>query len=91
VLGFGNTRVFPEKIMRTLTAQRLKRQAEYEYKHRQEIIEQLFQKAQAEAVKLAAMLNVPSEKMSQGVVKKAFEEYREDDEDSYFEQGVIER
>ncbi len=77
--------------MRTLQAQRLKKQAEYEYQHRQEIIEHLFEEAQAEAAKLEAMLTTPAEKMPRGEAQQAFEEYREDDEDSYFEQGVIER
>lgn len=79
------------RIMRTLKAQRLKKQNEYEYQHRGEIIEQLLEEAQAEAAKLEAMLTVPAEKMPRGEAKQTFEEYREDDEDSYFEQGLIER
>lgn len=55
------------------------------------MIEHLWREARAEAAKLEDLLNVPPEKIPGGEVKKAFEEYREDDEDSYFEQGVIER
>jgi hypothetical protein len=77
--------------MRTLTAQRLKKRAEYEYKNREEIIKHLFEEAKAEAETLEALLTVPAEMMFEETPRRALEKYREDDEDSYFEQGVIER
>jgi len=37
--------------MKTLQAQRLKKQAAYEYRHRREILEQIWEEAKAEAKK----------------------------------------
>jgi hypothetical protein len=77
--------------MRTLTAQRLKKQAEKEYKKRGEMMERIFEEARAEMEKLAALLNLPEDKLPREEIKVEVEEYREDDEVSYFEQGFIER
>jgi hypothetical protein len=77
--------------MRTLTAQRLKKQAEYEYKNHGEMMDRLFEEARAEAEKLETLLTVPAEMMFEETPRRVVEDYREDDEDSYFEQGIIER
>jgi hypothetical protein len=42
--------------MRTLQAQRLKKRTEFEYKHHQEILEQIWEEADAEARKLEGLL-----------------------------------
>ncbi len=47
--------------MRTLTAQRLKKQAEQEYKNRGEMIDRPFEEARAEAKRLEDLLNAPVE------------------------------
>lgn len=76
--------------MRTLQAQRLKKRTAYEYKHHQEILEQIREEARAEAKKLAGLLTGYRESYYKEGVKQVFEEYREDDEDVYFEKGFIE-
>jgi hypothetical protein len=77
--------------MRTLTAQRLKKQVEHDLKNRGEMVDRLLEKARAEAEKLSALLTAPAEMMSKETPHRTLEEYREDNEDSYFEQGIIER
>jgi hypothetical protein len=76
--------------MRTLTAQHLKKQAEKEYKERTELIERIFEEATAEMEKLATLLTIPADTFPREEIKVEVEEYREDDEVSYFEQGFIE-
>jgi hypothetical protein len=77
--------------MRTLVAQRLKKQGEYEYRHRAEMMEQILWEAEAEIEKLASLLAESGELIIVEAGRQVFEEYREDDETVYFEQGVIER
>jgi hypothetical protein len=77
--------------MRTLQAQRLKKQAEYEYQHRPELLEQIFWEAEAEMEKLESLLAEPEEIILWEVGRQGYEEYKEDDEEVYFEQGMIER
>jgi hypothetical protein len=77
--------------MKTLTAQRLKKRAENEYKNRGEMIEHILEQAQAEVEKLETLLTVPEDIFPRKDVRVVVEEYREDDEASYFEQGVMER
>jgi hypothetical protein len=77
--------------MRTLQAQRLKKQAEYEYRHRSEQLEQIFWEAEAEMEKLQSLLPESGEMIIWEVSQPIYEEYREDDEEVYFEQGMIER
>jgi hypothetical protein len=77
--------------MRTLTAQRLKKQAENEYNKREEMIEHILKQAKAEVEKLETLLTVPEDIFPRKDVRVAVAEYREDGEDSYFEQGVMER
>ena len=77
--------------MRTLTAQRLKKQTEYENKHRAGMIQKLFEEARAEMEKLSVFMAVQEEIIPVETPRKALEKYREDDEDSYFEQGILER
>ncbi len=77
--------------MRTLQAQRLKKQAEYEYRHRSEQLEQIFWEAKAEMAKLESLLPEFGEMMIWEVNQQIYEEYKEDDEAAYFEQGLIER
>jgi hypothetical protein len=77
--------------MKTLTAQRLKKQVEQELKNRGEMLDHLLGEARAEAEKLATLLTVPKEMAPEETPQRPFEEYREDNEDSYFEQGIIER
>jgi hypothetical protein len=77
--------------MKTLTAQRLKKQAENEYKNRGEMIEHILEQAQAEVEKLETLLTVPEDISPRKDVRVVVAEYREDDEASYFEQGVMER
>jgi hypothetical protein len=73
--------------MKTLTAQRLQKKAAKELQSREEMLSHLFEEARAEAAKLSTLLTYPAEKTP----RQTFEEYREDNEDSYFEQGIIER
>jgi hypothetical protein len=77
--------------MRTLVAQRLKKQGKYEYRHRAEMMEQILWEAEAEIEKLASLLAESGELIIVEAGRQVFEEYREDDETVYFEQGVIER
>ena len=77
--------------MRTLQAQRLKKQAEYEYRHRSEQLEEIFSAAEAEIEKLEGLLAESGEMIIWEVNQQIYEEYREDDEGVYFEQGMIER
>jgi hypothetical protein len=77
--------------MRTLQAQRLKKQAEYEYRHRAELMEQILGEAEAEIEKIGSLLAESGELIMAEAGRQVFEEYREDDEAVYFEQGVIER
>lgn len=77
--------------MKTLQAQRLKKQTEHEYKHRQELMEQIWEEAEAEAKKLEGLLTDYRETNRKEAFKQVFEEYREDDEAVYFEEGFIER
>ena len=77
--------------MRTLTAQRLRKQTELENKNRAEMIKQLFEEARGEMKTLSGFMAVPEEIMPLESPRKALEKYREDDEDSYFEQGILER
>ena len=77
--------------MRTLQAQRLKKQAEYEYRHRSEQLEQIFSEAEAEIKKLQGLLAESGEMIIWEVNQQIYEEYREEDEAVYFEQGMIER
>lgn len=76
--------------MRTLQAQRHKKQTECEYKHRREIIDQIWEEACAEARKLAGLLTDPRKGNRTEAFKQVFEEYREDDDAVYFEAGFIE-
>ena len=55
------------------------------------MLERIFEEATAEMEKLETLLTVPEDKFPREEIKVAVEEYREDDEDSYFEQGVTER
>ena len=77
--------------MRTLQAQRLKKQAEYEHRHRSEQLEEIFSAAEAEIEKLEGLLAESGEMIIWEVNQQIYEEYREDDEGVYFEQGMIER
>jgi hypothetical protein len=77
--------------MRTLQAQRLKKQAEYEYRHRSEQLDQIYWEAEAEMEKLEGLLAESGEMMIWEVNQQIYEEYREDDDAVYFEQGMIER
>ena len=74
--------------MKTLQAQRHKQKAAHEYKHRQEILDQIQEDAEAEMRKLQGYLNTYNFKIER---QQVFEEYREDDESVYFEEGFIER
>jgi activator of 2-hydroxyglutaryl-CoA dehydratase len=76
--------------MRTLQAQRLKKRTEFEYKHHQEILEQIWEEADAEARKLEGLLTGYQESNLREAFKQTFEEYREDDEAVYFEEGFVE-
>ncbi len=77
--------------MRSLQAQRLKKQVEHEHQHRPEVMEQILSEAEAEMEKLGNLLVETGESITLEVGKQGYEEYREDDEGVYFEQGVIER
>ena len=77
--------------MRTLTAQRLKKQAEKEYHNREEMIAYILAQAQIEVKKVKTLLTVPEDILPRNDVRVAGAEYREDDEASYFEQGFMER
>ena len=77
--------------MKTLQAQRLKKEAEYEYRHRSEQLEEIFSAAEAEIEKLEGLLAESGEMIIWEVNQQIYEEYREDDEGVYFEQGMIER
>ena len=77
--------------MRTLMAQRLKKQAEYEYRHRCQQLEQIFWEAAVEMEKLESLLPESGDMIIWEVSQPIYEEYREDDEAVYFEQGMIER
>jgi hypothetical protein len=77
--------------MKTMTAQRLKKQVEHELKNRGEMLDHLFEEARAEAEKLATLLSPTADKGFDTIPRQTYEEYREDNEESYFEQGVIER
>ena len=77
--------------MKTLQAQRHKKKAAHEYKHRQEILRQIREEAEAEAKKLEGLLTGYPEANRKEAPKQVFEEYREDDEGVYFEEGFIER
>jgi hypothetical protein len=77
--------------MKSLLAQRLKKQAEHEHRHRTEVMEQILGEAEAEMEKLGSLLIESGEPILLEVGKQGYEEYREDDEGVYFEQGVIER
>jgi hypothetical protein len=76
--------------MRSLLAQRLKKQRENEYRHRAELLEDIFGQAEAEMENLETLMADPGELVIMEVGQKVFEAYREDDETVYFEQGVIE-
>jgi hypothetical protein len=76
--------------MKTLTAQRLKKLLAYEYQHRAEVMEDLLGEAAAEMEKLGSLLAESGELIIEEVRQQGYEEYREDDEAVYFEQGVIE-
>lgn len=76
--------------MRTLQAQRHKKQTEYEYKYRREIIDQIWEEADAEAIKLDGLLTDPRKGDRTEAFKQVFEEYREEDDAVYFEAGFIE-
>jgi hypothetical protein len=77
--------------MRTLQAQRLKKQAAYAYKHHREILDQIWEEAVAEAEKLAGLLTDYRGAHREEAPRQVFEEYKEDDEGVYFEEGFIER
>jgi hypothetical protein len=77
--------------MRTLQAQRLKKQDEHEYRCRFGLLEDIFRQAEAEMEKLKDLLAESGEMIFWEVGRQGYEEYREDDEAVYFEQGVIER
>ena len=77
--------------MKTLQAQRLKKQAAYEYRHRRQILAQIWEEAGAEAKKLEGLLTGYREVNRKEAPRQVFEEYREDDERVYFEKGFIER
>jgi activator of 2-hydroxyglutaryl-CoA dehydratase len=76
--------------MRTLQAQRHKKQTEYESKHRREMLEQIWEEADAEAKKLEGLMTGYRENNLKEAFKQVFEVYREDDEAVYFEEGFIE-
>jgi hypothetical protein len=76
--------------MRTLQAQRLKKRTAFEHKHRQDILEQIWEEAIEETKKLAGLLTGHRESYLRETFKQGFEEYREDDKDVYFEEGFIE-
>ena len=76
--------------MRTLQAQRLKKRTEHEYQHHQEILEQIWEEADAEAQKLAGLMTGYRDRNLKEAFQQVFEEYREDDEAAYFEAGFIE-
>ncbi len=77
--------------MRTLEAQRRKKKIEQEYRRRSEEMDQIFWEAEAEMAKLESLLKDFEEVIFPDFNRQAVEEYREDDEDVYFEQGMIER
>jgi len=77
--------------MKTLQAQRHKKKTAHEYKHRREILAQIREAAVAEAKKLEGLLTGYREAHRKEAPKQIFEEYREDDEGVYFEEGFIER
>ena len=77
--------------MKTLQAQRLKKQAAQEYRHRRQILAQIWEEAGAEAKKLEGILIGDREAHRKEAPRQVFEEYREDDERVYFEEGFIER
>jgi len=54
-------------------------------------MEQILSEAEAEMEKLGNLLVETGESITLEVGKQGYEEYREDDEGVYFEQGVIER
>ncbi len=76
--------------MRTLQAQRLKKKTEYDYQHRQEIMDQIREEAGAEARKLEGLLTGYGNRHLKEAFTQVFEEYREEDEAAYFEAGFIE-
>jgi len=76
--------------MRTLQAQRHKKQTEYEHKHRREILDRIWEEANEETKKLEGLLTGYQEANLKEAFKQVFEEYREDDEAVYFEAGFIE-
>jgi hypothetical protein len=79
--------------MRTLQAQRRKKQIEQEYRRCAEVMDQILWEAGAEMAKLESLLSdfEFEEVIFQEFNRQAVEEYREDDGDVYFEQGVMER
>jgi hypothetical protein len=77
--------------MRTLKAQRLKKQVEKEYRHRQGTMEDILAEARAEVKKLEGLLDDFEEITLWEAGSQVFEEYREDDEAVYFEEGFLER
>ncbi len=76
--------------MRTLQAQRLKKRMALEYKHRHDLLEQIREEAIAETKKLAGLLTGYQESYLREAFKQDFEEYREEDQEVYFEEGFIE-
>lgn len=76
--------------MKTLQAQRLKKRTEQEYKHRQEILDQIWEEADSEAKKLEGLLNGDREANYKEAFQQVFEEYREEDDAVYFEKGFVE-
>lgn len=77
--------------MRTLRSQRLKKQAEKEFRHRTELLEQILGDAQAELEQLASLLGDSSELIVREAGSQTFKEYREEDAEVYFEEGFVER
>ncbi len=78
-------------ILRTLTAQRLKKRRALEYQHRTELLEQFSEEAAAEMAKLGGLLAESGELIIEAGRRQDYEEYKEHDEAIYFEQGVNER
>lgn len=76
--------------MKTLQAQRLKKQAEGEYQRRDEMREEILEEAWAELEKLGSLLADSGEMILSDTGRQVFEECREDDQTVYFEQGILE-
>jgi len=61
--------------MKTLTAQRLKKQVEHEIKNRGEMLDHILEEARAEAEKLSALLTAPAEMVSEETPQRSWRRY----------------